>query len=82
MPNDSTQAADADVLASICSDTRADVASRKAERPIESLKQAIASRSDVPRGFGQALKEATISGRHARVSFIIRMSTASSPVAA
>ena len=58
MPNDTTTAM-SDVLARICGDTRADTAARKTSRPIEALRHEIATRNDPPRGFGQALKEAT-----------------------
>jgi indole-3-glycerol phosphate synthase len=72
MPNDSTPTPD--VLARICSDTRADVATRKTSRPIEALKQEIAARGDTPRGFGQALKEATIDGRYGLIAEIKKAS--------
>ncbi len=72
MPNDSTPVPD--VLTTICSETRAAVASRKANRPIEALRQEIASRSDAPRGFGQALKEATVHGRYGLIAEIKKAS--------
>ncbi|MDR3537232.1 MAG: indole-3-glycerol phosphate synthase TrpC [Acetobacteraceae bacterium] len=72
MPNDSTLTSD--VLARICSDTRADVAARKASRTTEALRLEIASRADVPRGFGQALKAATVLGRYGLIAEIKKAS--------
>jgi indole-3-glycerol phosphate synthase len=75
MPNDSS--AMPDVLAHICADTRADVANRKTSRSIEALKQEISARGDVPRGFGRALKEATIVGRYGLIAEIKKASPSS-----
>jgi indole-3-glycerol phosphate synthase len=72
MPNDMT--ATPDVLRTICDDTRAAVASRKTSRPTEALKHDIASRGDTPRGFGQALKQATIIGRYGLIAEIKKAS--------
>lgn len=65
-----------DVLARICDNTRAEVAGKKAEVSTEELRQHIASSSaaDAPRGFGQALKQATISGRYALIAEIKKAS--------
>jgi indole-3-glycerol phosphate synthase len=51
-----------DVLARICDDTRADVSRRRAGLPLETLRYKAAAASP-PRGFGQALMEATAAGR-------------------
>jgi indole-3-glycerol phosphate synthase len=72
MPNDTT--AMDDVLTRICNDTRAEVAARKTKRPVEALKQEIATRADPPRGFGQALKEATVHGRYGLIAEIKKAS--------
>ncbi|HEY8290661.1 MAG TPA: indole-3-glycerol phosphate synthase TrpC [Acetobacteraceae bacterium] len=63
-----------DVLARICEDTRAEVASRKSERSIEALRQAIATLPDGPRGFGQALKNASSEGRYGLIAEIKKAS--------
>ena len=48
-----------DVLASICADTRAEVAHRKTVTTQEALQYRIAGmKKTPPRGFGRALKEA------------------------
>jgi indole-3-glycerol phosphate synthase len=75
MPNDTTTIPD--VLAEICADTRADVANRKTSRPIEALRHEIAARNDPPRGFGRALKEATIVGRYGLIAEIKKASPSS-----
>lgn len=72
MPNDDI--AMADVLARICGDMRAEIADRKTKRSIDALKQQISARSDRPRGFGQALKEATIRGRYGLIAEIKKSS--------
>ena len=51
-----------DVLARICADTRAAVASAKARTSLEALRYEIGMRNDTPRGFGSALKEAVAAG--------------------
>lgn len=72
MPNDTTTPPD--VLARICADTLAEVARRKAERGIDRLRNDIASRADVPRGFGRALKAAVVAGRYGLVAEIKKAS--------
>ena len=66
-----------DVLASICTDVRADVAARKATRGIDALKQEIAAHNDPPRGFGYALKTASCSGRYGLIAEIKKASPSS-----
>jgi indole-3-glycerol phosphate synthase len=75
MPNDSDTMPD--VLARICADTRAEVARRKAARGIDALRATIAARDDTPRGFGLALKEATVRGRYGLVTEIKKASPSS-----
>ena len=58
------------VLARICDNTRAEVAYKKQELSVDALRQQIDSGDDVPRGFGQALKQATIVGRYALIAEI------------
>jgi indole-3-glycerol phosphate synthase len=72
MPTDTS--ASSDVLARICRDTREDVAARKLARPLESLRQEIVARDDAPRGFGQALKEATVRGGYGLIAEIKKAS--------
>jgi indole-3-glycerol phosphate synthase len=72
MPHDLTSPAD--LLAGICSETRAEVASRKAGLSIETLRQAIVSQNDATRGFGQALKEATVRGLYGLIAEIKKAS--------
>jgi indole-3-glycerol phosphate synthase len=62
------------VLARICDNTRAEVAAKKAEVTIDSLRQHIAARHDPPRGFGQALKQAIFDGRYALIAEIKKAS--------
>lgn len=64
----------ADVLAHICNDVRADVAGRKAKRGIDALRSEIAARHDAPRGFGYALKQATIAGHYGLITEIKKAS--------
>ena len=63
-----------DVLAEICADTRAEVATRKAARGVQALRQDIAVAADAPRGFGYALKAATASGRYGLITEIKKAS--------
>jgi indole-3-glycerol phosphate synthase len=63
-----------DVLARICADVRADVASRKAKRGIDALRQEIAARHDATRGFGYALKQACAAGRYGLIAEIKKAS--------
>jgi indole-3-glycerol phosphate synthase len=72
MPDD--MSAMPDVLARICGDVRADVAIRKASRPIDALRNEIAARHDPPRGFGYALKTASASGRYGLITEIKKAS--------
>ena len=52
-----------DVLARICAQTLADVAERRAGRPIQELRSRIADQDDPPRGFTAALGNAVGQGR-------------------
>ena len=63
-----------DVLARICADVLSDVAAKKAVRGIDALKSEIAARHDAPRGFGYALKQATIAGRYGLIAEIKKAS--------
>ncbi len=63
-----------DVLARICADVRADVAARKAARGIDALRSEIAARHDATRGFGYALKQATIAGHYGLIAEIKKAS--------
>lgn len=63
-----------DVLAKICADTRAVVATRKAVRSIDALRAEIDAKHDTPRGFGRALKEAAVAGRPALIAEIKKAS--------
>jgi len=63
-----------DVLSQICADTRAMVATRKAKRGIDALRSEIDARDDPPRGFGRALKEATVQGRYGLIAEIKKAS--------
>jgi indole-3-glycerol phosphate synthase len=72
MPNDSSSLPD--VLVRICANTRMEVAARKAKTPVESLRQTIASRGDLPRGFGAALKDATVRGKYGLIAEIKKAS--------
>lgn len=68
-----SQAETRDVLAGICDDTRAEVARRKAAQPVEALRAKCASIRP-PRGFGQALMEATAAGRFGLIGEIKKAS--------
>jgi indole-3-glycerol phosphate synthase len=72
MSNDSDS--DSDVLAQICANTRAEVAARKAKTTTETLRQAISARGNTVRGFGQALKDATVHGRYGLIAEIKKAS--------
>jgi indole-3-glycerol phosphate synthase len=48
----------ADTLARICADTRAETARRRRETSLATLQSRIAARADTPRGFARALREA------------------------
>ena len=62
MPNDPS--AIPDVLVRICANTRMEVAVRKSGTSVEALRQTINASSDQPRGFGAALKDATVRGKY------------------
>src|ERR1700761_1243621 len=72
MPNDASSIPD--VLLRICANTRSEVAVRKAKIPIEGLRQTIALRGDTPRGFGAALKDATVRGKYGLIAEIKKAS--------
>ncbi len=72
MPNDTTPIPD--VLVRICANTRAEIAARKAKTPVEALRQTIAHRADEPRGFGAALKDATVRGKYGLIAEIKKAS--------
>ena len=72
MPNDSSSLPD--VLVTICANTRAEVAARKAKTPVEALRHAIAHGGDRPRGFGAALKDATVRGKYGLIAEIKKAS--------
>jgi indole-3-glycerol phosphate synthase len=84
MPNDSSSvrreqptelpASLPDVLAGICANTRAEVAIRKSRTPVEVLRHKILSRGDKPRGFGAALKDATVRGKYGLIAEIKKAS--------
>jgi indole-3-glycerol phosphate synthase len=58
-----------DVLASICADTRAEVARRKAATGLDVLQHRIAGmKKTPPRGFGRALKEVCATGRFSLIA--------------
>jgi indole-3-glycerol phosphate synthase len=63
-----------DVLARISLDVRADVAARKAVRSIDALRSEIAARHDAVRGFGYALKQASMAERYALITEIKKAS--------
>ncbi|HTZ71695.1 MAG TPA: indole-3-glycerol phosphate synthase TrpC [Acetobacteraceae bacterium] len=70
-----------DVLASICAETRAEVARRKETTPVASLKAAAGARQPPPRGFAQALKDAHIAGRHGLIAEFKRTSPSGGEIA-
>jgi indole-3-glycerol phosphate synthase len=72
MPNDASSIPD--VLLRICANTRMEVAVRKCEIPLEGLRQTIAARGDKPRGFGAALKDATVRGKYGLIAEIKKAS--------
>jgi indole-3-glycerol phosphate synthase len=77
MPNDPSSLppiAIPDVLVRICANTRMEVAVRKSKTPVEALRQTIASRGDRPRGFGAALKDATVRGKYGLIAEIKKAS--------
>jgi indole-3-glycerol phosphate synthase len=62
-----------DALARICADTRAEVAQRKAAKPLEAVRAKAAS-APAPRGFGRAVMEATAAGRFGLIAEIKKAS--------
>ncbi|MBV9118007.1 MAG: indole-3-glycerol phosphate synthase TrpC [Acetobacteraceae bacterium] len=62
------------MLQRICAQTRAEVARRKSDFSIGTLRQGIASQGDRPRGFGNALKERIAQGRYALITEIKKAS--------
>ncbi|HWA80488.1 MAG TPA: indole-3-glycerol phosphate synthase TrpC [Acetobacteraceae bacterium] len=74
MNGDDISSGPADALARICSDTRAAVARRKAEISLDMLKQRIDSTTNMPRGFGLALKERVAASGFALVAEIKKAS--------
>ena len=72
MPNDISPIPD--VLLRICENTRAEVAERKARTTIDALRQVIGISNDRPRGFGAALKDATIKGKYGLIAEIKKAS--------
>ncbi|MGD0430844.1 MAG: indole-3-glycerol phosphate synthase TrpC [Acetobacteraceae bacterium] len=72
MPNDSSFLPD--VLLRICANTRMEIAARKSKTPAEVLRQKIAARGDRPRGFGAALKDATVRGKYGLIAEIKKAS--------
>lgn len=72
MPHDSSSLPD--VLLRICANTRMEVAVRKSRTSAETLRQTIASRGDQPRGFGAALKDATVRGKYGLIAEIKKAS--------
>jgi indole-3-glycerol phosphate synthase len=69
-----------DALARICADTRAAVASAKARTSVETLRYEIGMRSDAPRAFGSALKEAVANGRYGLIGEIKKASPSGGPI--
>ena len=63
-----------DVLTRISAEVRADVAERKAARNLDALRHEIAARHEPTRGFGYALKQATIAGRYGLITEIKKAS--------
>jgi indole-3-glycerol phosphate synthase len=71
---DTANTTSSDVLSRICSDTRAAVALAKSHASLADLRAAIASRSDRPRGFGSALKQAVADGKYGLIAEIKKAS--------
>ena len=72
MPDDPSSIPD--VLLRICANTRAEVAARKASTSLEALRQKIIHGDDAPRGFGAALKDATVRGKYGLIAEIKKAS--------
>src|SRR5262249_44739516 len=62
------------VLTRICTDSRAAVAQAKATLSLDALRSKISSRSDTPRGFGAALKQAVVAGGYGLIAEIKKAS--------
>jgi indole-3-glycerol phosphate synthase len=71
MPNDASLP---DVLVQICAHKRAEVAERRAKTSIDALRHTIGARNDKPRGFGAALKDATVRGKYGLIAEIKKAS--------
>jgi indole-3-glycerol phosphate synthase len=72
---DTMQSQMPDILATICADTRAEVARRKAATSQEALQHRIAGmKKKPPRGFGHALKEVCATGRFSLIAEIKKAS--------
>jgi indole-3-glycerol phosphate synthase len=63
-----------DMLIRICTDKWAEVERRKSTISLEMLRQRIAAREDVPRGFGEVLKHAAVAGQFALIGEIKKAS--------
>jgi indole-3-glycerol phosphate synthase len=76
MPNDSSlpDTSLPNVLIEICAHKRAEIAESKTKTSIDALRQTIASRNDKPRGFGAALKDATVRGKYGLIAEIKKAS--------
>jgi indole-3-glycerol phosphate synthase len=75
MPDNTPNLPSSGVLARICADTRAAVATAKTKTSLEALRSQIAARdNDTPRGFGSALKEAVAQGRYGLIAEIKKAS--------
>ncbi len=72
MPNDPSPVPD--VLVNICANTRLEVAARKTKTSVEAMRQTIALNGDRPRGFGAALKDATVHGKYGLIAEIKKAS--------
>ncbi len=72
MPNDTGSIPD--VLLRICANTREELLARKAKTSLDSLRHAVGSGPDRPRGFGAALKDATIRGKYGLIAEIKKAS--------
>jgi indole-3-glycerol phosphate synthase len=70
---DGSTLTDIDILAKICADTRAEIATRKAEKDLDHIK-AEAKAAEKPRGFGRALMDATAAGRPGLITEIKKAS--------
>jgi indole-3-glycerol phosphate synthase len=72
MPNDPSPIPD--VLVRICANTRLELAERKAKTSVAAMRQTIALNGDRPRGFGAALKDATVHGKYGLIAEIKKAS--------